>query len=224
VNAAKRLLSLDELSCIRGNRLLFQNLSCGLDPGDVLHLCGPNGSGKTSLLRIIAGALPAAAGAVRWDGEYILKNGAETHARRFAFLPPDDRSLKLLETCAENLAFWARLSSGATDISGIHAALERLGLGGESATPVRRLSAGQRRRLSLARLLLTPRRLWLLDEPFNGLDAGAAGLFAAALEEHVGAGGLVVAASHQGFAPPRGGALRQVDLGKLGDVRTELAA
>lgn len=190
--------------------MLFQNLSCAISSGDVLHLSGPNGSGKTSLLRIMAGALKLAAGEILWDERPFLENGAEEHAGRFAFLPSDDRHLKILETAGENLQFWAALQG---DTAGCAPALERVGLESLAHTLVRRLSAGQRRRLSLARILLGGRPLWLLDEPFNGLDASSIALFRRALEEHVRGGGMAVIASHQPIEPLTSGALRRIQMG-----------
>jgi heme exporter protein A len=210
VNASKRLFALKNITCVRGGRLLFQNLSCALSDGDVLHLSGPNGSGKTSLLRIMAGALAPAGGEVSWNGEPYLENGMEEHARRFTFLPSDDRNLKIMETANENLQFWAQLTGNKR--SPVEA-LGRMGLATLSDTPVRRLSAGQKRRLSLARILLNDAVLWLLDEPFNGLDVASAMLFRDALNDHVATGGMAVIASHYPVEPPSQGALRRIDMG-----------
>lgn len=210
MNASKRLFELKNVACIRGGRALFHNLSCGLQDGDVLHLSGSNGTGKTSLLRIMAGALPAAEGEILWNGQPFLADGGEEHARRIAFLPSDDRNLKVLETAGENLDFWAALS-GTVSKRGL--ALERMGLASLKDTPVRRLSAGQRRRLSLARILLSTAPLWLLDEPFNGLDAASAHLFRVALNDHAVQGGMAAIASHHPVDPPQSGALRRVVLG-----------
>ena len=190
--------------------MLFQNLSTALGPGDVLHLAGANGSGKTSLLRIMAGALPASGGAVFWDGKDFLENGAAAHNARFSFLPSDDRALKVLETCAENLQFWAAINGGG-DIS---AALDALNMTKIKDRAVKFLSTGQRRRLSLARMLLKPAVLWLLDEPFNGLDAEATALFRAALDKHIGNGCIAVIASHLPLDPPKQGALYRLEPGK----------
>ncbi len=210
MNASNPLFVLQNIACARGGRLLFQNLSCALGRGDVLHLSGPNGAGKTSLLRIMAGALPPVEGELLWDGKKILENGAGEHAKRFGYLPPEDRSLKILETANENLQFWAALDGQPGDCA--HA-LARLGLSAQKDVPVRRLSAGQRRRLSLARVVSSGRVLWLLDEPFNGLDAGSLGLFRRALNDHAAAGGIAVIASHHPVDPPKAGALRRIELG-----------
>lgn len=191
--------------------MLFQNLSTGVGGGDVLHLAGANGSGKTSLLRIMAGALPVAAGSIFWDGKDFLENGARVHNARFSYLPSDDRALKVLESCAENLAFWAAIAGREADVA---AALDALNMTKIKDRAVKFLSTGQRRRLSLARLLLKPSILWLLDEPFNGLDAEATALFRAALDKHIEAGGMAVIASHYPIDPPKHGALYRLEPGK----------
>lgn len=204
---AKRLFSSSlrfaDVACVRASRLLFQNFSAVLQPGQVLRLAGVNGAGKTSLLRIAAGALPCAQGAVVWDGVDILENGAQAHNARFAFLPADDRDLKILETAWENLAFWAHLWGVASPAAAVDAALAQMGLSALAGAPVRILSAGQKRRLSLARLLLKQSPLWLMDEPFNALDAAATALLADALARHLAAGGMAMMATHH--HPPLAG-------------------
>jgi len=197
---AKRLFSstlgFADVACIRGNRLLFQNFSATLRAGDVLRLAGANGAGKTSLLRIAAGALPHAAGRILWDGVDILENKGAPHHARFAFLPADDRDLKLLETARENLRFWAALWQLQTPVAAVDAALSAMGLLPLANAPVRILSAGQKRRLSLARVILKQSPLWLLDEPFNALDDTAIQLLSQAMAAHLAAGGMVMMATH----------------------------
>jgi len=199
VPAAKPLfsdvLTLDGIAGQRGGRMLFSGFSLSLAPGAAAILTGPNGAGKSSLLRIVAGALPSFAGQVLWNGESFLENGHGVHARRFAFVPPDDRALKLLETVGETLSFWARLRD--LPHAAIGHGLAAMGLGPLRDTPVRLLSAGQRRRLSVARALMQEESpLWLFDEPFNGLDAAAEGLFLSALLRHRARGGMALIASH----------------------------
>ena len=213
MSASNRLFTLKNIACGRGGRRLFQNLSFSLGAGDVIHLSGPNGTGKTSLLRVLAGALPAE-GAILWEDKGFLENGIEAHALRFSFLPADDRALKLLETGSENLLFWARLRGVNNAGVALKKSLDAFGLGDIADRAVKYYSAGQRRRLSLARLLLAPAPLWLLDEPLNGLDAPSSTLFRHALEMHLAAGGMAVIASHHPIDPPREGSLRRVQLGQ----------
>lgn len=210
VTASNVLFTLDAVSCARGGRLLFQNLFLEMGEGDVVHLAGPNGAGKTSLLRAMAGALPCD-GKILWQGQDFLENGAAAHAARYAFLPANDTYLKLLETAYENISFWARLWGVGDDIA--DAALRAMGLQEIRDRPVRYFSAGQKRRLGLARVLMKGARLWLFDEPLNGLDAESMALFRAALEHHVAKGGMAVIASHLPIDPPNTGTLRRITLG-----------
>lgn len=188
--------------------MLFQNLSVALDAGDALHLTGPNGAGKTSLLRIVSGALPAYHGRVLWKGEDFFAENDLVPENIFAYLPADDRALKALDTTFENLRFWQALWQAPP--AAMQAALEAVDMVKHQDKPVRLLSAGQRRRLSLARLLLKAAPLWLLDEPFNALDAGAVTFFKAALEAHLAAGGIAIIASHLYFTLKNGP--KQLDL------------
>lgn len=213
MSASNRLFELKDIVCRRGGRVLFRNLSFGIDAGEVVHLAGPNGSGKTSLLRIMAGALPCE-GKVLWGNIDFLENGVDGHAKRFAFLPSDDRSLKVLETVEENLSFWAGLWRVAEANARIATALDALGMTALKDTALRYLSAGQKRRVSLARVLVKGSPLWLLDEPFNGLDAAAAGLFRCVLDAHLAAGGMAAIASHHAIEPSQKGSLRRVVLGE----------
>lgn len=210
MTASNRLFTLDDVSCARGGRLLFRNLFLEMGEGDVVHLAGPNGAGKTSLLRAMAGAL-SVEGCILWQERDFLENGPSAHAARYAFLPANDGHLKLLETAYENIAFWARLWGVGDDIS--EAALKAMGLHDLRDRPVRYFSAGQKRRLGLARVLMKGAKLWLFDEPLNGLDAESMALFRVALEHHVAKGGMAVIASHYAIDPPNTGTLRRITLG-----------
>jgi heme exporter protein A len=210
MTSAKQLFSGINIGCIRGGRLLFSGLSFGLNPGGIIHLSGANGAGKTSLLRIMSGVLPMAAGEIEWDGGSFLENGLGGHAERYSFLPPDDSSLKPLETALENLRFWASFR-GIAD-GACPGALEKMHILNLKDTPVRYLSAGQKRRLSLARVFLKPAPLWLLDEPFNGLDRDSRSLFVQAMDAHCAGGGMAVVASHQAIEPPKCGTLQRITL------------
>lgn len=201
--------------------MLFQNVSFALSEGGLVHVQGVNGAGKSSLLRQLAGALPLAAGQVRWAGEDFLAKGAAFHAARLCYLPPDDRALKLLETVEETLGFWADIYNVPRSAHSLRlkAAMESMEISTLSQRPVRQLSAGQKRRLSLARLMLAPRALWLLDEPLNGLDGAAADLLARALGQHGAQGGITVAASHVSLPAVAGLAVTAVTLDGACGVR-----
>jgi heme exporter protein A len=186
------------LGCIRGDRPVFAGLDFTLEPGGALVLVGPNGSGKSSLLRVLAGLIPPAAGALAWDGAE-LDGAGEAHRARLHYVGHHE-ALKSVLTARENLAFWARLR-GAPEGT-IDAALDRFGLAPLAEVPGRMLSAGQRRRLALARLLAAPAPLWLLDEPSVGLDARSVQTLTAEMARHRAAGGQVVVATHQSLDLP----------------------
>lgn len=213
MRSTKRVFDVSGLACMRGGRLLFQNLSFHFSEGDVLHLSGPNGAGKTSLLRILSGALPPIAGKISWQGEDFLGKGLEVHARRYAFLPSDDKSLKSVETAEESLLFWAGIFGVADAEKKCRAALKKMDMQKLKDTAVKYLSAGQKRRLGLARVFLKEAPLWLLDEPLNGLDIKSYDLFMEALNEHTASGGMAAIASHYAITPPEKGHLRRVDVG-----------
>ncbi|WP_193366960.1 heme ABC exporter ATP-binding protein CcmA [Pelagibius marinus] len=184
------------LHCRRGGRDVFAELSFALPPGGALLLTGPNGSGKSSLLRLMAGLLKPAGGELLWDGQAISE-APEEHAARLHYLGHLD-AVKPVLSVAENLRFWADLrGSAASDRNTtLDAALERFALTELAAVPGRLLSAGQRRRLALARLVAAPADLWLLDEPSVGLDHASVERLAAAIAGHRAAGGRVVVATH----------------------------
>jgi heme exporter protein A len=183
-----------DLACRRGERLIFAGLDFTLPAGGALILTGPNGSGKSSLLRVMAGLTPLEDGQLRWDGADIAEDRA-AHRARLHFIGHQD-ALKPALTVAETLDFWAAMHGGAASA----AALDRFRLGRLALWPCRLLSAGQRRRLALARLLASPAALWLLDEPFTGLDEEAARYLDAALAEHRAGGGRLVISTHTPLA------------------------
>ena len=185
----------EQLAAIRGERLVFEALSFDVPTGGALVLVGPNGSGKSTLLRVLAGLKRADAGRVLWDGaDVALDPGA--HARRVAYLGHLD-AVKPGLTVAEN--FFAPAPADA------RAALAPLGLEGLADLPARMLSAGQKRRLALARLATRAADLWLLDEPTLGLDGASIAQFGTMLAAHRARGGMVVAATH--VALPLAGAV-----------------
>jgi heme exporter protein A len=177
------------LAAFRGERLVFRDLDFVVAAGEALLLTGPNGSGKTTLLRLLAGLLRPAAGTLLWDGADALAD-LPVQARRLMYVGHQD-AVKPAFTAAENLRFAARLNGGA-----IGKALVAVGLEELADLPARMLSAGQRRRLTLARLALSHVPLWLLDEPTLGLDARSVERFGAMLESHRARGGIAVAATH----------------------------
>jgi heme exporter protein A len=195
-----------DLAALRGERLLFRGLAFGLGPGQALALVGPNGSGKTTLLRLLAGLARPLAGRITWDGADILDQ-AEAHRARLRWvghLP----GFKAALTPAESLAFEARLLGAAPDA--VAGALAHFSLEPLARLPLRVLSAGQKRRVALARLALAPAALWLLDEPVTSLDAASEARLWALAADHLAAGGRLVVATHA--AVPLVG-LRRLDLG-----------
>lgn len=189
------MLSAIEIECIRGTRRLFAGVSFTLEPGDCLFLQGPNGSGKTSLLRILCGLARPEAGEVRWNAEPIAAL-AEEYRAALAYCGHAN-ALKDDLTPSENLLAAAALAGQPASLAEARAALEALGVSHLDALPVRALSQGQKRRVALARLAIAERRLWILDEPLTSLDVGAAATLAALVDEHLGRGGIAVLTSHQ---------------------------
>ena len=186
-------LEAHDLMCIRDDRTLFEHLSFHVEPGQVLLLEGRNGSGKTSLLRTLCAIRLPDAGRITWDGEDIFELGPEYHAHT-AYVGHKD-GVKLELTPVENLTMAKGLGDPNDDIS-IEEALEKVDLYGFEDVPARNLSAGQQRRLALARLLVTRAKLWILDEPFTSLDREGIALVERLMDSHIGAGGAMIMTSH----------------------------
>lgn len=182
------------LVCIRGERTVFRGIDFALDDGQALVLRGTNGSGKSSLLRLMAGLLQPARGSVAWDGRAI-GDDPESHNQRLHYVGHLD-AMKPALTVAENLIFWGALARGEAKPLAVAGALAQFGLERLADIPARMLSAGQRRRLALARLLAAPAPLWLLDEPTVSLDAESAAALTRTLSRHLGEGGMAVIATH----------------------------
>jgi heme exporter protein A len=174
------LLIARNLAVFRGERLVFKEISFRLPAGGALLVRGPNGAGKSSLLRAVAGLTPLAAGDILWQGEDALDD-LPTHASRIAWLGHLD-AVKPALTVAEQVP--------------APAALAAVGLSGYAALPAKLLSAGQKRRLALARVIQTGAKLWLLDEPTNGLDTASIAMLAAVFATHRAAGGMILASTH----------------------------
>jgi heme exporter protein A len=192
-SADRGVLAAENLACRRGERLIFSGLSCVVPPGGALLLTGVNGSGKSSLLRLLATLLAPAAGRVTWGGAPIADDLPRYRASLHYVGHLD--AIKPALGVRETVAFWAAIRGAAEPQ--IDRALTAFGLEPLADWPCRWLSAGQRRRLALARLIAAPAPLWLLDEPTAALDGGSEERLVAAVETHRAAGGRVVIATHQ---------------------------
>lgn len=189
------MLEVSDLECIRGEKRLFASVDFRLAGGELLSLQGRNGSGKTSLLRMLSGLAPPASGRIAWQGLPIGKLGAD-YRRALCYLGHHN-AIKEELTPLENLLASARLADEALDEGGALEALECLGLAGREDLACRYLSQGQKRRVALARLVHERRPLWLLDEPFVALDSAAVELIATLISAHLQRGGLCVLTTHQ---------------------------
>jgi heme exporter protein A len=183
------------LSCVRGDKALFSGLSFQIAAGDCLHVRGENGVGKTTLLRILTGLSQPESGEVLWN-QQALNSQSSAYHRDLLFLGHRD-ALKEELTALENLQMYAAIDDVELLLEDAMAALRRFGLRGRENLPIHCLSAGQKRRVLMARMLTRQARLWILDEPFNALDAKAVVELEGLIAEHLSAGGLLVLTSHQ---------------------------
>lgn len=179
----------ENIALSRGSRRLIEGLSFAVAAGEALVLTGPNGVGKTTLLRVLAGFIAPEAGTVRLEGA-----DDDTAVAECAHYVGHANGVKASLTVKENAHFWARFLGG--DVGAIEAVLDGLHLADIAEVPAGYLSAGQKRRLGLARLLLAERPLWLLDEPTAALDVASQALLAGLMQRHLDAGGLLIAATH----------------------------
>ena len=204
------MLEVTRLECRRGDRLLFSGLDFGVDAGTLLHVRGRNGSGKTTLLRTLCGLYRQDSGEVSWRGQPIRRL-AEDYRRELLYFGHLN-GIKGDLTGAENLAISATLDEDEADTASVWSALARIGLAGFEDLPTRMLSQGQKKRVALARLILSRAPLWVLDEPFTALDVDAVDLLQGLIAEHVAAGGMTVLTTHQPV-PLTSGQARHLDLG-----------
>ena len=188
-------LAVSNLKCIRGERPLFDGLGFRLDSGQLLHLRGANGAGKTSLLRLLCGLSRPEAGQILWNATPIDVQ-AEVF-RQDLFYLGHHNALQEALTVDDNLAFYAALAGAEPNAADTGSALERMGLRGCQRRLVRHLSQGQKRRVALSRLMLNRASLWVLDEPFVALDQNSITLLAGVIAAHLQGGGMAVLTSHQ---------------------------
>lgn len=183
------------LTCSKRDRTLFEGLSLNVSAGELLYLRGPNGAGKTSLLRILTGLSEPDAGEVKYDGKNIKMFASSFHKALFYLGHKTGNSNAL--SALDNLTFWLAQHNVSQSQDAIFDALGRVGLVGVEDVPVRYLSAGQQRRVALARLWLKPAKMWILDEPFTALDVKGIDLLEHTMRRHVEQGGVVITTSHQ---------------------------
>ena len=185
-------VSIENLAVVRGEELVFSGLSFAVAAGEALIVRGPNGAGKSTLLRTLADLLPAEAGTMTFtdpDGEF-----GEARLPELCHYLGHENAMKTAMSVGENLVFWQEFA-GQPHLD-VEEALEMVGLGGLSSIPFGHLSTGQRRRASIARLLVSYRPVWLLDEPTSGLDAASEKQFADLMKVHLEDGGIIIAATH----------------------------
>jgi heme exporter protein A len=194
MNSAFKGLSADQVHIWRGDRHVLKGVSLGVAPGEMLHVSGANGAGKTTLLRVLCGLMRPEQGIVNWCG-ISIREDPMTYQAGMAYASHEP-ALKADLTVLENLRFAVGVKRGVSDAE-LRLHLDRLGVGAWADLPARVLSAGQRRRVSMARVVAMRASLWLLDEPFANLDAPGHDLLLQLLDEHLASGGLALVAAHQ---------------------------
>ncbi|WP_455209153.1 cytochrome c biogenesis heme-transporting ATPase CcmA [Kaarinaea lacus] len=203
------MLEVRELECVRGDHRLFKGLNFTLQPGELLHLRGKNGAGKTSLLRTICGLTAPADGEVLWKGENI-RSLRDEYNRGLTFLGHLN-GIKGELSALENLQVSSSLSGEKIPEDKLLEALKRIGLGGREDLPTKVLSQGQKRRVALSRLLISKTKLWVLDEPFTALDVHAVDMLKDLIGGHIKAGGMAILTTHQ-YVEIDAGVLKEIDL------------
>ncbi len=189
------MLTANNLTCVRGDRVLFRNTQLQLNNGGLLYVLGENGSGKSSLLKVISGLLYSQEGEVLWNGKSIRRD-KEEYQSNLVYIGHQN-GLKDDLTALENLMFIARLANKDIKDGDALGALDAIGIKRCANLPVRVLSQGQKRRVALARLWITNSRLWVLDEPFAALDSFSIDSMASRIGEHLIGGGMAVITTHQ---------------------------
>lgn len=189
------MLKVSGLCCVREERVLFDNLSFSLSSGEILQLAGPNGVGKTSLLRLVAGLSRPEHGSITWQ-DHNISQVAENYQRQCLYLGHHS-GVKAELSAIENLHFYLGLAGEKVTMPELHALLAKVGLAGLEDEPVAHLSAGQQRRVALARLWLVKRKLWILDEPFTAIDKQGVAYLENVMLAHAQAGGMVLLTTHQ---------------------------
>ena len=204
------MLEVRDLACVRGDHRLFRGLNFTLHAGELLHLRGSNGSGKTSLLRTVCGLMAPAEGQVLWQGKNIrsIRDEFFNHLIYLGHLGAIKGDL----TAFENLRLACQLTGLPVDEDKLLHAIAKMGLAGREDLPTKVLSAGQKRRVALARLLAHNATLWVLDEPFNALDVAAVDLLKQLIAEHVRADGMVILTTHQEV---------EIDTGKIRHINLD---
>ncbi|MBA2778052.1 cytochrome c biogenesis heme-transporting ATPase CcmA [Billgrantia kenyensis] len=206
-------LQAQSLACERDDRWLFQDLDLDIHAGEIVRVEGPNGSGKTTLLKILSGQLADYEGELFWN-ELPMREARDSFLSNLLYLGHAP-GVKAALTPLENLAWYQALAGHGPDEESRYAALEEVGLGGFEDVPAGQLSAGQQRRVALARLLLTPRPLWVLDEPFTAIDRDGVAALEQRLVGHARRGGCVLVTTHHELSPCA--ELRRIRLGGGGD-------
>lgn len=192
------MLQLQDLEAWRDDRCLFRQLSCTVSPGEVLRVAGPNGAGKTTLLQLVAGLSSLQGGRIGWQGVWCDEDSLPMRRDQLylGHLP----GIKAVLTVAENLRALAACAGRALTAQALSEALARVGLAGYEDTPAAWLSAGQKRRVALARLFTEPCRLWLLDEPFTAIDRDGVRDLEGWIADHAEAGGVVLLTTHHALS------------------------
>lgn len=203
------MLDVTSLECARGDLVLFSELNFSVHPGELMHVKGPNGSGKTTLLRTLCGLTSPEQGVISWSGRPIHQL-QEDYYRELTYIGHHN-GVKDEMTAIENLRVAGKMAGNEVAEPEILDALTRIGLYGREDLPASVLSQGQRRRVALARLLLSRTRLWVLDEPYTALDVAAIGVLSGVIASHLERGGMVVLTTHQDVDIE--GVVRQLDLG-----------